>query len=306
VNGSTDIQYTVVPDFTFSGASPVTGTVRLHIFMNNVEYAGCSNTVAAGSCTLTILKPGDNIVRAEYIPEVNGDYGYSASVDYALKVFKVVTTFSLVNPVLSSNIGDAITYTVRATRAAFPSDIASPTGTAIISARRISDNALALCQNVVVLRQTAFDYSEGSCTMSINSAGTWDLNVEYSGDAFYATISPPLSLQTLHVVNKYPTSVVINSAKRKNNTNLFDFTFAVTKGLPSFATGITGSVTLTVRNTTLTCSAVVSFNSATNSWDGTCPISLPGTGTYQIDAVYNGDANYLPSSTNTPTTVIIP
>ena len=306
VNGSTDIQYTVVPDFTFSGASPVTGTVRVHIYLNNVEYAGCTSTVAAGACTLTILKPGDNIVRAEYIPEVNGDYGYSASADYALKVFKVVTTFSLVNPVLSSNIGDAITYTVRATRAGFPSDIAPPTGTAIISARRISDNALALCQNVVVLQQTIFDYSEGSCTMSINSAGTWDLNVEYSGDAFYATISPPLSLNTLHVVSKYPTSVVINSANRKNNTNLFDFTFAVTKGLPTFATGITGSVTLTVKNSTLTCSAVISFNSATNSWDGTCPISLPGTGTYQIDAVYNGDANYLPSSTNTPTTVTIP
>jgi hypothetical protein len=280
----------------------------VHIYLAGVEYSGCTAAVAAGSCTLKILKPGDNIVRAEYVADATSEYGYSISADYPLKVYKVVTTFTLVNPVLSSYIGNSVTYTLRATRAAFPSDIAPPSGTAILSARRTSDNALALCQNVVTLQATAFNYSEGSCTMSINAAGVWDLNVDYSGDAFYATISPAQSFGVQHTVNKYPTSVAILSATRKNNNSgLVDFVFVVSKGTPLFTTGITGTVTLTVQGFPLmACTASVTFNQAMNRWEGTCPIAMPNPGTYLVDATYNGDSNYLPSTSPTPTTVIIP
>ena len=309
VNGSTQIQYAVTPDFVFPGMPAMTGTVKVHISLNGQEYGSCTATLADGACTLTILKPGDNLVWADFTPDANSDYGSSKSANFPLKVFKVTSTFSLFNPPLVSNIGDALTFTVRATRAAFPSDIAPPGGTAILSARRVSppDNATAVCQNVIALQGTPNNYSEGSCTIRFPGAGVWELNVEYSGDPFYAAISPPVTLGVQHTVTKYPSMVFINSTNVKNN-NLVDFNFTVTKGTPTFAAGLTGTVTLVDEVTpTLTCTASITQNPLNlNEWVGTCPIAFPSAGTYKVDGIYNGDDNFLSSQTITPTLVTIP
>jgi len=307
VNGSTEITYSVVAE---EPSLTVTGTVYVHIYKQGVEYASCSGTVAEGKCLMTVLKPGENTVRAEFIPDKNSDFSYSVSDDkFKLIVYKVVTTFSLAEPIVTNSYIDMpVTFNVHATRAQKPSQIPSPNGTAIISARRSSDGATAVCQDVAIIVPTQNDYSQGSCTMRFPGEGSWSLFIEYSGDPYYAAITTPESLNFTHVVSKYPSIVKIDQATPKNNNSrLVDFTFSVVKGSPSYSSAITGSVTLWVKgNPSLTCTAPIVANQQGTGWEGSCPIAFPAAGTYEVFATYNGDTYYETDVSDSAWTVTIP
>ena len=288
------------------GLPPIAGNVRVGISQNSIEYGACSASIAAGSCTLSSLKPGVNSVVAEFQPAVNTTYAGSVSNTLALDVNRISSVPYVVTPLPEAFIGGTVTYTLRVNQAPNPSSIGAPTGTANISARSATQS-LSVCQNVITLVPTANGYSQGTCTMSFNSAGNWDLSAEYSGDSNYQKISPFL-LGLQQKINRFPTVVSSPVGVKKNNSSLVDFSYSVKKDDLISAASITGSVTvyavsdLIFGGQTFTCSGPVTKNTST-IWIGSCPISL-NPGSYTVFAIYVGDANFETSRSDNSTFVM--
>ena len=155
VNGSAVMSFAVKPAYSLLGLPTIAGNVRIGISQNSFEYSYCSASIAAGSCTLSSLKPGVNSVVAEFQPAANTTYAGSVSNTLALDVNRISSLPYVVTPLPAAYIGDTVTYTLRVNQAPNPSSIGAPTGTANISARYSHSISVCLpeCDHAGAYRQ---------------------------------------------------------------------------------------------------------------------------------------------------------
>jgi hypothetical protein len=287
--GSTTVFFNVAPYYSAVPGIPIpVGNVTVAVVGGSSTCTGSLDASGNGSCLLPNLQAGASILRATFHPQ-NAPFATSTSADYPLSVIKVDTSFSLQTPIPgTSYLRDTVSFTL-----AYNGSGTIPTGTAVISAQN-SDGSQAVCQNVVQLVN-----GQGACSITFNTAGTWDLYYTYSGDSSYNPITTPQSLNASHLVVKYPTMVVITGFNQRHNSTQGTITYEVTKQLVNGVTlpdAITGMVTINITGSSplLTCTGPINYNSNSGVGTGSCPIQFPtGGGTdYEAVASYSGDDNF--------------
>jgi hypothetical protein len=135
------------------------------------------------------------------------------------------------------------------------------------------------------------DLVDGVATLSFNgySGGTLVLRTVYSGDTFYQ----PSSNGPLSFTDRQRASQITLSASPNPNVLLGPPLFTATVSSVDGVLTPTGTVTFNLGSTSVTVNLVHGVASY-------LPTSVPG-GSYTVSAVYNGDANYGASTSNTLT-----
>ena len=279
--GSTTVFFNVALDD--SAIPPVpspVGTVSVSVVGGTQTCTGSLDASGKGSCSLSNLSAGASNLQATYNPQ-SSSFATSTSADYALLVLKANAALVLQsqNPATSYIKGPA-SFTL-----AFSGSETVPTGTVMISAKN-SAGSTAVCQNVAKLVN-----GQGACSITFNTAGSWDLYYTYSGDSSYNPITTPQSLNAKHSVSKYPTAVKITKISSNFITSTV-VSYRVTK-IPvngiTIPDAITGQVTInTIGNLSLKCTGSIN-----KTGDGSCRLQFPFVSSAnKAVASYSGDDNY--------------
>ena len=265
-----------------TGAVPLTGTVG---FYEGSELLG-TGTISGGVATLTLSSLDVDLHLLTAVYSGDGNYSASTSPEYTQIVNKGATTTSLTSSLNPSTYGSNVTFT--ATVAVTAPAAGTPTGT------------VNFIENGMVIGTGTLSGSS-PFTASINLAnltvGTHGITAEYIGDDhFNPSTSAPLS----QGVNRAPTETTIEfSSPNPSQVGEYVTFVAITTADPAIA-------------------AVVKDPSGTVSfYDGSvAPVNLLGTvptngiaifetdmltalgpiNPHHIIAVYNGDTNYLTST----------
>jgi N-acetylneuraminic acid mutarotase len=256
--------FTVTYAVTASGEIP-TGVVTVTV-ENNLETCNGLLTNGSGSCQLALPTLGAYTLTATY----GGNYILlGSSVTDTHNVIKANTTTSITaDDPDPSVIGQPITVTYAVT-----SPFGLPTGSVMVTA----SNSPASCSGILT-------NAIGTCSLTLNAAGSYTLTATYSGDANF---SPSSSTQAHSVSKMDSTTTILTDNPDPSFVNQpISITYTVTSpfGIP------TGPVTVTVSNSNIACSNVL-----TNG-NGNCSIILPTAGTFTLNAEYNGTATFNPSN----------
>jgi N-acetylneuraminic acid mutarotase len=257
--------------FTVTYAVSGTGVIPSGIVTVSVDNRPerCNGSVinGMGSCQMALNTLGAYTLTAAY----GGNYillsSASNPVSHSVVKASTNTTITAINPE-PAFIGQpiAVTYTVT-------SPFGMPTGSVLVTASDSLENCSGGLTN-----------GSGNCLLTFNTHGTYTLTAAYSGDANFN----PSNASKSHAVTKIDTTTSITSDNPDPSivNQPISVTFAVTSpfGIP------TGPLTISVSNSHLTCSNLL-VNGA-----GDCALVFPSPGAYTLNAQYNGDATFLPSS----------
>lgn len=272
---------TVTFTSTVSGSAPGMGNASGPVsFYDGVNLLGTGTLVSTGPNTsiatfsTSALMLGSHRIFSIY----TGDTNFTSSTSPLITqiVSQDTTTTLLASSLNPSNFGDLITLT--ATPTANPPGSGTPTGSV-----QFFDGATFLATRPLIAGTA--NYSSIALY-----PGTHSLTAIYSGDSnFITSTSAPLAQV---VNNQLPTITAITSSRNSSPTAQ-----AVTYS--ARVTAITGIPTGTVTFYDLTNSSLpIGTGTLVN---GVATITEPGTslillGVHQIEAVYNGDANFITST----------
>ena len=278
--------------------SPGSGTPTGNVEVRDGSTTLCSGTVAAGSCTFYPAGGGTLSLAATYVGDANFSTSTSSpATSLTVNPAPTTTTITSVSP-SPSTFGQQVTvnFSVAPTNTGPGYDYKSlvPSGTV-----QVKNGSTVLCS--AALPTT-------SCQFYPVGAGTLHLAATYGGDANFATStsSPTTSL----TVNRAPTATAIGTISPASpffgQQITVNFTVAPTNTSAGYDYGSVVPIgTVEVRDgTTLLCSASVAT--------GKCKFYPTGAGTLSLKAYYtglgpdyDGDANFLASSTASPTSLTI-
>ena len=257
-----------------SGGSAVpTGTVG---FFDGATSLG-TGTLAAGKATLTTgaLSVGNHPIQARY----SGDSTFRSSVSTVVRqvVNMAATTTTLTSAANPSVHGQAVPLTV--TTAAVAPGAGTPAGQV-----QIYDGAMLLATGTLA----GGSYKASFPTLS---TATHPLTAKYLGNESFSTSTSTVLSQ---VVNRAPTTVTL-TARPGDTTSFGDpATFTAAVGVPAPGAGLpTGSVVFAVDGLvvqTLPLSPTVQ--------QVTVATTSLGAGPHTVTATYQGDGNFLPSTSS--------
>jgi hypothetical protein len=270
----------VTVDTAIAVSSPGAGTPTGTVVITGTNTAGCTVDLAIGtSCKLTFTAVGAQTITATY----SGDDDFNGSDNSAAPeshlVVQAQTTLAMTSANNPSVTGESVTLT--ATLSVTPPAAGPPAGAPYGSTVSFF--------NGTMLIGTASVNASGVATLTtvFNAVGTFALHAEFAGDANYAaSISPDQS----HVVNQAATTTAVVSTPNPSSVGE-SVTLSATVSVTTPGGGTpTGSVEF--------------FNGATSLGTGmlnasgvaTLGTSFANAGTFQLHAVYAGDANYTGST----------
>ncbi|HQU82791.1 MAG TPA: Ig-like domain-containing protein, partial [Pyrinomonadaceae bacterium] len=244
------------------GVPTPTGSVTVSDGTNS-----CTATLPATSCTLTSFTTGNKNLTATY----NGDSNYnpspvSASIQH--NVLKADTSVSVSSLVPTTVFGQ--NYAVTANVSVDSPGSGTPTGTITVT-----DGT----------NNCTINLPATSCNLPSNYIGSRNISATYNGDLNYNP--SPASAPISHTVNQANTVTAI-TADTPDPSNIgqnVTISFSVTAASPGGGTP-TGNVTVT--DGTNSCTA----NVAT----GQCVLSFSTSGSFSLTAFYEGDTNFIASS----------
>ncbi len=282
----------VTVNYAVSVTLPGSGTPTGSVEVKNGSDVLCSALVAAGSCSFYPTGAGALSLTASY----QGDANYSSSTSSPATSLTVdpaptTTTIGTVSP-SPATFGQQVTvnFSVVPKHSGTYGSV-MPTGTV-----QVKNGSVVLCSGTV---------ASGSCAFYPGGAGTLSLTGNYQGDANFAlsASSPATSL----TVNRAPTTTTIGTVSPSPAT--FGQQVTVNFGVLPKNSGTYGSVvptgTVQVKNgADLLCSASVAT--------GNCKFYPAAVGTLSLSADYigispdfDGDANFLASSTSATTSLTV-
>jgi sugar lactone lactonase YvrE len=256
-----------------TGAGALTGQVT---FSEGATVYGNGTINSSGVATLQIstLGAGTHNIVASYLGNTN--YATSSSVVLVEVVQTTATTTTLTSTAATTLAGEAASFT-----ASVSSSTAIPTGSVSFYSGGVSIGQVPL-------------NAQGVATLSTSTlaVGSDSITAVYVGNGNYNT-STSVALQ--HSVVLATTSLTLAGPATAVNAG---GTFAMTAALSNNGVAPTGTLTLHNGGTTIATLSVTA--------DGT--FSFPnlslGVGTYQLTAVYSGDANNAVATSAAITVVI--
>lgn len=272
--------------------SPGGGTPTGNVTVKDGSNVLCSGTVAAGSCNFFPAGAGALSLTATYAGDLNFLTSTSTpATPLTVDPAPTTTTIGSVtpNPV---TFGQQVTvnFTVVPTNSGTYGSVV-PTGTV-----QVKDGADLLCSGTV---------AAGSCVFYPAGAGAMSLTASYQSDAnFAASISSPATSLT---VNRAPTTAAIGTVSPSPATFgeqvTVNFT-VVAKNSGTYGTVVPTGTVQVKDGANLLCSASVAT--------GNCKFYPTGAGALSLSAHYigispdyDGDANFLASSTASTTSLTV-
>lgn len=257
----------VTVKYTVSGPGTETGSVTVSDGVDS-----CVASVADGECLITMSTLGPRTLTAHY--EGDANHEESTSLGEPHSVAKLGTSTSIDSDTPDpSLVGTAVEveYSVTGT--------GTPTGNVTVS------DGVDSCTDTV---------AEGSCSITLTTAGARTLTAEYEGDA---THDGSTSLGEPHTVNKIATTTTIDSDAPDPSAVGAAVTVQYT------VTGAPAAANVTVSDGVDSCTATVLA--------GQCSITLTTPGARTLTASYDGDATHEQSSdteahtVNSPPTITV-
>jgi len=256
-----------------TGAGALTGQVT---FIDGATVLGTANINASGNATFPIstLAAGTHTITAVYAGNTN--YATSTSSSLVEIVNSTATTTTLTSTAASTLAGEP---------AAFTGAVSSSTGTPTGSVS-FYDGGSSIGQGTLNVQGVA------TLTTSILAVGTYTISAVYVGNGNYNTSTSNL-LQ--HTVTLAATALTLAGPATPVDAGS---KFAMTSTLSSNGVAPTGTLTLHNGGATIATLGVTA--------DGTFTFSSLGlgVGTYQLTAVYSGDAKNA-VATSTAVTVVV-
>jgi hypothetical protein len=261
-----------------AGSSPPTGTITLQVAGGPVAQSYTANLVTANGVTtatfpsVTFTSAGQFSVQATYPGDAN--YTASTSTTVTVTVAQAAPTVTLTPSTTTPSPAGTLTLTAAVTP---PSGGAvAPTGTVtfLLDGSPVGSpqaiNATALSPSI---------------TIPSPSMGIHNVQAVYSGDTNYVSASS--SLVTITVTLVTPTALTLTPA---TNTPAPGSTLRLTATLATLISGSTpptGTIRFTLDG--VQQGALVPISGLTASTN----ITVPMTGSHNVQAVYSGDSNYV-------------
>jgi len=253
-----------------SGSAPLTGTVT---FTSGTTTLGSAALNASSVATITPTLPvGSYQIVATYAGNSNGLGSASAPLPYTV-VLATTQTALQVTPSPTALVLSPITFTATVT-----GNGVTPTGTV---------NFLA---NGQVIGNSTLSAGKATFTDSALAAGTYSMTAVYLGDANNATSTSPAVSETVGLI---PTTTALGTATTTGPNPQVVLIAAVLNN--SAGPTPTGTVTFYNGATSLGTATVDSTGAATLT-----PNLVSGVN-YSIYAVYSGDSEHAPSTSQTIT-----
>jgi len=250
-------------NYTVTVTAPASGTPTGNVTVSDGS-ASCTNTVAAGTCTLTSTTAGAKTLTATYAGDANFQTSTSANVAHTVNPAATTTTITGDNPD-PSFVG--VAYAVSFTVAANAPGSGTPTGNVTVS-----DGTGATCVGTV---------AAGTCNLTSTTVGAKTLTATYATDGNFAGST---SAGVAHTVSASATVTTITADTPDPSVvgQPIPVAFTVSGG----TTAPTGNVT--VSDGTVNCTATVAV--------GTCNLTPTSAGAKTLIATYAGDATHAGST----------
>ena len=299
-NYGTALTFTATVDGVSGLASP-TGTVT---FTDGFTPISCTNApstltattpgIAKGTCDISTLTGTSHSITTNYVPGSDPNYSGNASAALQQIVNKLSTTVVSSSSVSgSSSVDQSVTFTATVSVSTPPAAPAlAPSGTVSFT---INGNPSPDCPPATVNSS-----GKATCTTSALTAGPQSIVSTYNGDSNYnGSISAALPL----TVNKATTTTVVALTSGTSPATVGQsLTFTATVTPPNGSVALGGTVTFTDAGASISaCSSPVSltWNPGSGTATATCTTSAMIAGNHGIVGVYNGDSNYIDSTSAT-------
>lgn len=271
--------------------STATGTIQFNDGVtplgSPVTLVGASASLTVPDSTLSALSVGPHPITAVYSGD-DEDAGSTSSTLNELVSDAIVVVSSSVDP---STLGQAVTFTATVTPNTATGNI------------QFSDAAATMGPSIPLSGASATLTVPSASVSTVLSVGSHAITAAYSGDANNVGTTSAAETQT---VNQAESSVTVTSSLNPAPVGQsVSFTATVTgsvAGIPA-----TGTVTFknlltapTTASPTVLPVAIQLGTAPVKNGLAVLAVSTLQVGTNTITAVYNGDANYLPSSASTP------
>lgn len=287
---SLQLTATVTP--SASASSQPTGLVTFTLDGTTIGTAPLSATSTdIATFTFTVPSTGTHSLQASYPGDTN--YTGSTSSSVPISIAKNSATILLTPASTSLTAGGTLLMNVTLTPTG--TGAASPTG----FVNFLVDNVTVGTGLVV-----AGSPSTASLTVATPSIGTHSLQAVYSGDGNYGTVT---SSAVSVLVSKGTTTLTVTPATTAPTGSSLMVVTATLAATTSGSVAPTGSVLFTLDGVTVATSPLVSGSTAQAT------ITVPSTGTHNLQASYAGDSNYTGSVAptvaftvaRTPTTLVV-
>lgn len=303
-----------------SGTTTPTGTVEFYNETDSQQIGGLVTLTAgstAGTATATLSASGSSLVSGgnTIIAEYSGDTTYAASTSASVTVTVsgsgtsgIATTTSVAPNTLTLAYGGAC-VSVSITVAGPPTNSSeTPTGVVDISADGLPLGSPNM-GGYNGTSSTGWTFCADNGT-PLGAAGNYSVLVSYPGDSNYAASSVTLPV-TVTGTAKAQTTVDLSATSASTiplgSSGSVQATVVITAEPNSDPP--TGTVTFYVNGTTLLGTATVGPNGGAFTANLNFPTGsgdpIDATGTYTVNAVYGGDANYNASSTSNGVTFVV-
>ena len=283
-----NVTYTATVTATAPASGTRTGTVDFRDA--GVTIAGCGAQVVSvagkATCTVAYAGPGSHSISGVYSGD--GNFNPSTSPNLTQTVNKGSTTTAVTSSVNPSVSGQSVTYTATVT-ATLP---ASGTRTGTVDFRDAGVSIAGCGAQVVAVAGTA------TCAVAYAGPGSHTISGVYSGDANFNTSTSPNLTQTVNKGNT--TTAVTSSVNPSVSGQNVTYTATVTATAPASGTR-TGTVDFQDGGVTIAgCGA----QAVSVAGKATCTVAYAGPGSHSITAIYNGDPDFLPSTSATLTQTV--
>lgn len=250
------------------GGTP-TGTVT---FLDGVNVID-TETLVGGSATSVpvVLSGGMHAVIAEY----SGDnvFGGSSSFPALITVSEYASSIAVSSNSNPSNYGGSVV---------FSAVITVPVG-------GVATGTITFYDGATVIGTSGVSANTGSLTTSALTAGSHNITVQYSGDSNFSSSTSPVLVQVVHQLTS--TTTLITSA----NPITFGMAVLLSATVSSGFTVPTGTITFYDGVTALGSAVPVNGSGLATL---NVPLFSAAASPHSLTAIYNGDTNYLTSTSN--------
>ena len=242
---------------------------------SNISPTGNTGTLTSAVNTST---PG-TFTFAVNARDLAGNTAGPSSVQYT--VAQGTTSTTLASGINPSLVGQVVAFSFTVTAS---SPNVTPTGSVTVSASTGESCSAAL--------------AAGACSITFTSAGSRTVTASYAGDTNYKGST---SAQVSQTVNKVSTAIAIVSASPNPAFAGAPVTIRYSVTGSTNVASPTGTVSVKA-STGQTCTGSLSASGPGVS-SGSCALTFSSAGTVTISATYNGDQNFLASSTTANTQI---
>jgi hypothetical protein len=283
------ITYTATVSVVAPGSGTPTGTVS---FLDNGSQpaAGCQNLALPATpplqvtCTETYGSGAGHAIVATY----SGDANDATSNGSLSETLSQISTTTSVSAPTTSNYGQPVTLSATV----LPSQSASVNPSGSVTFYDDTDLPPQVIATVPVI--TAGGVTRANFTTSSLIAATHDISATYGGDSTYESSSSTSDAGL--TVSADQTSISLSSSA---NPSVFGQTVTFTATISSSATGETGTVQFAVDGSPVGTGSPVIGGQASYQ---TSSLSL---GSHSVTAMYEGDDNFVGSSTLSPLSQVV-